>query len=219
MVFARFILIALLSLSAFAADEKKGFELLSAAKIRAALGDYPALGTPASDADFDVLLNWQEIRTEEECAEAKAEEESRLSTMFGGPKGPLTKSEVSKLTLRALPVYAEAGANIYRAKNIWKRPRPYLSNSALKPCIDLESSFAYPSGHTALARTFAHMLSHIWPERRDAFFHRADEVAENRIIGGVHHPSDIVSGKILGDMIAKKLMKGEKFKSLVLELK
>lgn len=219
MIFARFFLVALLSFSAFAVEEKKGFELLSAAKIRAALGDYPALGTPGSDADFEVLLRYQDTRTEEDCAEAKAEEESRLSTMFGGPKGPLTKSEVSKLTLRALPVYAEAGANILKAKNIWKRPRPYLSNTELEPCIDRESSYAYPSGHTALARTFAHMLSHIWPERRDAFFRRADEVAENRVIGGVHHPTDIVSGKILGDMIAKKLMKGEEFKSLVLELK
>lgn len=219
MIIIHVILMSLLTLSAQAVNNKKGFDILSPAKIRAALGDYPALGTPESDEDFAVLLRYQDTRTEEDCAEARLEEQATLGNMFGPPHGPLTKAELRKLTLRALPVYAEAGANILLAKNLYKRPRPYDANPEVKPCIDLEGSYAYPSGHTALARSFAHMLSAIWPERREEFFRRADKSSENRIIGGVHHPTDIIAGKKLGDVLAKKLMKGQKFKQLVIDLK
>lgn len=99
-------------------------------------------------------------------------------------------------------VYAEAGANIYLAKRIYKRPRPYLTRTELTPCIDKESSYAYPSGHTALARLFARLLSRIYPERTAAFLERADEIAENRVLGGVHHPTDLISGKKLGDAMS-----------------
>lgn len=192
-----------------------GFELLSPKEIRNLLGDYPALGTPVSNADFSILLSYQETRSHADCEEARAEESSTLEKMFAGPRGPLSRAEAKKLFLAALPLYAEAGANILRAKNLYKRPRPYLVNLELKPCIDLESSYAYPSGHTALARAFAHFLSARFPDRRSAFFDRAEEVAENRILGGVHHPSDIVAGKKLGDRLARRIQKSEKFRKFL----
>ena len=34
---------------------------------------------------------------------------------------------------------------------------------------------------------------------------RADEIAQNRIIGGVHHPSDIVAGKKLADKVVENI--------------
>ena len=207
MLMIRFLIVFVLCSGAYAQDNKKGFDVFTPGQIRKMLGDFPAEGSPAFEEDFNTLLRFQTVRTEEECAEARLEEEANLGALFAGPKGPLTKEEAKKISLRILPVYAEAGANIWIAKNVYKRPRPYLVNTDLEPCIDRESSYAYPSGHSALARTFAHVLSAFWPERREAFFQRADEVALNRVLGGVHHPSDVEAGKILGDAIAKKVLR------------
>lgn len=198
-----FVLLSVFALDAMAADVS--IRIFTPGTIRKMLGPYPPLGSAESLKDFDVLLEYQRTRTEAECEEASLEESANLISLFGGPKGPLTKKEAKRLQLRFLTVYAEGGANIYLAKKIFKRPRPYLANTELKPCIDREGSYAYPSGHTALARLFARLLSRIYPERAGAFMERADEVATNRILGGVHHPTDIVSGKKLGDALANEV--------------
>ncbi len=200
-------LLTTLSFDAFAARESIRIFLPSA--IRQMLGPYPALGSVGSQNDFDALLEYQRTRTEAECAEASHEEDANLLSLFAGPKGPLTKKEAKRLHPRFLTVYGEAGANIYLAKRIYKRPRPYIANPEIQPCIDRESSYAYPSGHTALSRMFARLLSRIYPERANAFMERANEVANNRILGGVHHPTDIYAGKKLGDALANEVNERE----------
>lgn len=197
------LLLAVLSFNASGATDS--IRIFLPGTIRQMLGPYPVLGSEASNKDFEVLMDYQRTRTAAECEEAALEESANLVSLFGGPQGPLTKSEAKKLQVRFLSVYAEAGANIYLAKKIYKRPRPYIANKEIKPCIDLEGSYAYPSGHTALARMFARLLSRIYPDRAQAFMDRANDVANNRIIGGVHHPTDIVSGKKFGDALANEV--------------
>ena len=42
----------------------------------------------------------------------------------------------------------------------------------------------------------------MFPERAALLLKLGDQAALNRVIGGVHHPSDIAAGKKLGDAIA-----------------
>jgi hypothetical protein len=35
---------------------------------------------------------------------------------------------------------------------------------------------------------------------------RGDEISMHRVLGGVHHPSDIVAGKKLGDAMAMEIV-------------
>lgn len=198
---AVFVALLLTTQTSFASDEKLTIGFFSKKQIRKMLGDYPAPGTAAHAADFDTLMMWQNSRTQAECDEAAAEKTPTLVTMFAGEHGPLTKKEARRLHLRFVEAYINGGINIRTAKEAFDRPRPFVSNPDIKPCIPLATSDAYPSGHTAIARLFARLLSDIYPERTQAFLDRADEVAMNRIIGGVHHPSDIVAGKKLGDAI------------------
>ena len=51
------------------------------------------------------------------------------------------------------------------------------------------------------------MLSDIVPERRAEFFAKADEIALDRVIGGVHFPTDIAAGKVFGDRFHAELLK------------
>lgn len=170
------------------------------------IGPYPKLGTPESDKDFNELFYWQQTRTEAQCAQAKIEEKVSLNTFFGGKTGPLTQKEVKRLKFFFYEYMLRGGAPSTIAKFKYKRPRPYDTDTDLKPCIKLSNSYAYPSGHTTVSRVVAHMLAVKFPQRRDAFMQRADEIAQNRVIGGVHHPSDIVAGKILADELAKDLV-------------
>jgi len=201
-------LFGLLNLN-ISADEKLSFSILTPSAIKTLLGDFPKAGSMEEKKDYETILKYQDTRSSDECALADAENSATLKSIFGGANGPLTDAEASKLEAGLLKYYAEAGANIWLAKRTYKRPRPYDANPEIKPCIELETSYAYPSGHTTFARVFAHLLSAIYPERTKAFFEKADLSAEYRVLGGVHHPSDIVSGKKLADALFE-LMKKEK---------
>ena len=51
----------------------------------------------------------------------------------------------------------------------------------------------------------ADLLSEWDPTREAQFRARADLIGHDRVMSGVHHPTDIVAGKKLGDEIFKKL--------------
>ncbi|MBC7713662.1 MAG: phosphatase PAP2 family protein [Rhizobacter sp.] len=168
------------------------------------LGPFPAVGSTEEKQDIETLLYYQQTRTPEQCAVAQAEANNgSLETFFGGNHGLLSAAELSKVKSQLRWVTVKTGAKILYYKTKFDRIRPYITHPEVKPCIDLESSKSYPSGHTALARVYGRILSVVFPERAILFMKRADEVAMNRIIGGVHHPSDIVAGKKLGDAIAE----------------
>lgn len=190
--------------------EVDSLRVLTPNSIKKLLGPYPAAGSREELHDFAVLRHYQETRTEHECELAEKQEKATLKNLFVSNNGPLTKKEAMLVTPLILKAYAEAGINIYLAKSIFKRPRPYNYNNEIKPCIKLEKSYAYPSGHTAVSRVFARALAKFYPARAEAFLKRADEVAQNRILGGVHHPSDIVAGKKLGDALALKVLENLK---------
>lgn len=105
-----------------------------------------------------------------------------------------------------LKLQATLGANIVWAKRMYKRQRPYLRNPEIKPCIPLESSSSFPSGHSAMGRAVGRYLSKIYPDRVTEIMRIGNQVGKNRIIGGVHHPSDVIAGQKLGDAIAKNFI-------------
>lgn len=179
------------------------------------LGPYPTIGSLEDKQDIDQLLYFQKTRTAEQCALAELEADANLETFFGGSHGLLNANEMTMAKKKLKWLTLKAGAQIYIYKKKFHRPRPYITHPEIKPCIDLEGSEAYPSGHTALARVYARVLSVMFPERGLQFIKRADEVGTNRVLGGVHHPSDIVAGKKLGDALAQDFLGSSDFVSLL----
>jgi len=173
------------------------------------LGPFPPLGSVEAQVDFDQLMDFQKTRTAKQCEEAAAEADASLKAFFAGKKGPLTVQEIEKVQGKMRTVTLKAGAKILYYKKKFDRPRPYLTHPELKPCIELESSKAYPSGHATISRVYARILAVLFPERQFQILKRGDEVALNRVIGGVHHPSDVVAGKMLGDSIADEYLNSE----------
>lgn len=177
------------------------------------IGPFPAPGSTEEINDFTTLLEYQNTRTAEQCAIAQNESDASLKVFFGKL---LSASELDRAQSKLKWLTVKTGAKILIQKQKYRRPRPYESHPEIKPCIDLEGSKAYPSGHTTLARVYARVLSVMHPERSELFMRRSDEASLNRVIGGVHHPSDVVAGKILGDAIADDYLGvGDNFYNLI----
>ena len=201
----------LVSTSVFAQKVDLDNEILSQPELQSLIGQMPKTGSAEEAQDFKVLLQVQQFRTAQDCAIAAKEADTSIETMFGGDQKILTDAEVSKMKTFLFKAYVNVGLNIYRAKNLFKRPRPYVTNPNIKPCIALESSYAYPSGHTMMVRLYARILSKVFPEREQLFLQRATQYSLNRVIGGVHHPSDIAAGNVVADYLAGKMIEKEGF--------
>jgi acid phosphatase (class A) len=131
---------------------------------------------------------------------------ANLENFFAGANGPLTKEEVSKVKIHFAKALVYAGTEIEMAKLYYHRPRPYELHADINPCISKENSKSFPSGHATLARLYAQLLAKYYPEKRNELIERANAIALNRVIGGVHNPTDIEAGKKLGDALAEKIL-------------
>lgn len=87
----------------------------------------------------------------------------------------------------------------FAIKNIFKRPRPFLIHISLMP-IYKPSGYSFPSGHTSLSFSTASALSMAYPKWYVVApsFLWAGAVGYSRVYLGVHNPSDVFAGAILG---------------------
>jgi acid phosphatase (class A) len=98
------------------------------------------------------------------------------------------------------------------AKKNWNRVRPRLADPRIHPCVKLKSEDAsYPSAHASQGIIWASILSEIYPDHRDQLMARGEQIGQDRIIGGVHYPSDVRAGRQIGEAIVKKLMDNSDF--------
>lgn len=188
--------------SAFSSFSSAGLDILSHGQIRKLIGDFPAVGSLSEAKDDETLLELQATRTKKDCDYAASQSKLNLERVFVKPIGPLEDDEYDSLKFKLLKLQAKMLANTVRAKSLYDRPRPYVRNTAIKPCISLESSSSYPSGHSAMGRAIGKFLADRYPDRAEEIMIVADQVGMNRMVGGVHHPSDVVAGRKLGDEIA-----------------
>jgi acid phosphatase (class A) len=175
---------------------------------------FPPPPRPDSDtdqADLKVLREWQAKRTAAECSRARAEARGDFGSLFENVS-PFSKPLPPEVAAFFKRVHGDLDYAVGAVKGRYQRPRPFLRGQGLEPCIVIIGGYAYPSGHAANARLFALILSELVPERRAEFMARADEAALDRIIGGVHYPSDIEAGKRLGEAIYAEIRKNPAFR-------
>ncbi len=174
--------------------------------------DAPADGSAVDKEDLAAVKRWQVERTQAQCAAANAQKDATYDEFFGAvsPFGNPAPAEVEKIFSK---VRVDAGSIDYVVKYKYKRPRPFLRDSSINPCIGRESGYSYPSGHATTSRVFGLILADLVPADAAKFMAYADQAALNRVISGVHHPTDVEAGKTLGDAIYKALKQNGNFKT------
>jgi len=176
-----------------------------------ALPPPPAHGSAVDQADLKEILDLQKSRTPKDCERATSEVHVNLGAFFGAPYGPLTQDQVKKWN----PIFEQALYDtdylVQEVKVHYARPRPYYSDPTITPCIKRETTGAYPSGHAAIARVFERLLEVVDPAQKTEIAAREKQITHDRVLGGVHHPTDIRAGGELGDHIFDLLMKNARF--------
>lgn len=85
-----------------------------------------------------------------------------------------------------------------RIKHIFERPRPY-ENASLQVISRTEASGAsFYSNHASNTMTFAVYTAEFFPAAKIPLIAVAGLVAYSRVYNGVHYPSDILFGMLIG---------------------
>jgi undecaprenyl-diphosphatase len=87
----------------------------------------------------------------------------------------------------------------------YHRPRPFVYHSVSK--LFSESSYSFPSGHTIFFFALAAAVYFYNPRAGNWLFVLAAVIGVARIAAGVHYPSDILAGAILGIITAYIMVK------------
>ncbi len=159
----------------------------------------PKDGSAVQKADLAELHRIQAHRTAAAVARAQADAATRNVFLFATIFGPRFNAKALPLTA-ALSADVEAAekADIEPVKYVFVRLRPFQFDKTLHPvCPASKKPDSYPSGHAMSGYLEALTLASILPEKKDAIFARADDYAQNRLVCGVHYPSDVAAARLL----------------------
>ena len=96
------------------------------------------------------------------------------------------------------------GTGIYKLlKNKINRPRPYKINQSIYLGGKILDQFSFPSGHTLHAVIFSLILIFYLPVLTEILFIFTLLIALSRVILGMHYPSDVFIGGMIGFLIFK----------------
>jgi len=196
--------------------------LMAQADVATVIKEFPAppvAGSEIDIADMAKVREYQVTRTAEDCKRAKFEAPLNIHVVFGPPYGPLTLEETRKLAPLYREIFMHTDEYVNGIKVMYQRLRPYQRDSNIVLCIPSHNSTSYPSGHSTISNTAANIFATIFPDRADALKARGLQMAEDRVLGGVHHPSDVEAGRKLAEIVAEELLKSPSFQIPLTEAK
>mgnify|MGYP001795780194 CR=1 FL=1 len=79
-----------------------------------------------------------------------------------------------------------------------KRERPAMDSPALAPLVGVPSSKSFPSSHAAMSFAAAVIFTYHYPSLWLLFFGLALLISWTRVYVGVHFPSDVLAGTVVG---------------------
>jgi acid phosphatase (class A) len=96
-------------------------------------------------------------------------------------------------------------------KGVWNRPRPFVVSTEINPLGDKPEGSSYPSGASTVNYLTAIILANMVPEKSAALYARGREFGDDRVVLGVHFPSDVEAGRFAATGLAVALMEDATF--------
>jgi acid phosphatase (class A) len=186
---------------AFAAPEAQ-LHYLAASQPDSAvvLAPPPLPGSAEQEADLASVIAVHRACTTNQAALAFSEKKfsvfnftPAVGTFFQLGKLPKTEAFFER-------VQREAEVVSGRAKDYWKRPRPFIIEPSLASG-KLEKSFGYPSGHSTEATVLALVLADLFPAKREDILTISRDLGWHRIWIARHYPTDIYAGRVFAQAI------------------
>jgi acid phosphatase (class A) len=175
----------------------------------------PSNDSAETRAELDQMLKIQKKRTDVQISRAQADADisiNRFAHALGAPPG-FDVNNLPAVTLLFRRITTDEFVIVGTGKDRFARPRPFVLEPRLRPVVEKPPNGAYPSGHTVWGHTVGLVLSEMVPERRAQLMTRAEEYANNRVVAGVHYPSDIESGRMAATAFAAALFASPAFQT------
>ena len=171
----------------------------------------PTVDSPAEKADLQAVLAAVQSRTDAEIKHAQADDQ-RIVFRFADVMGSNFRPENLPFAAQFFRhVYEDGNAATVAAKAYFKRQRPFVVDPDIKIIVVQAPDFSYPSNHSTFAYEAGILLAAMVPEKAAAIFERAADYAHNRVIAGVHFPTDVEAGRISGSVIDNALLHNAHF--------
>ncbi|HTC13796.1 MAG TPA: phosphatase PAP2 family protein [Chthoniobacterales bacterium] len=160
----------------------------------------PALGSPRDQADLLITLSLQNSRTEDQKKEALGDQNYSIRLITD-----VVATDFETKYPNTFKVLANADIDAYfitaKLKKTNGRLRPFVQHPVLVTPLFTAGDFSYPSGHSSGTELQARILGKLFPARSDALLTRSRQVADGRVVAGVHYESDTEAGIELGDLL------------------
>lgn len=111
----------------------------------------------------------------------------------------LSPQQAPRLVALLQKVTREAAQSMGRAKEFYKRHRPFLADDG-NTCVaksTVGNSYDYPSGHTTAGWAWGLVLAQADPARATPILARARAIGDSRVICGVHNASAVENARML----------------------
>jgi undecaprenyl-diphosphatase len=116
---------------------------------------------------------------------------------------PFVYGETGLMVSSKMVIAGAAGLAVYKAiKASTHRLRPFMVNQGISLGTTPLDQYSFPSGHTLHAVSFTVISAHYFPELLWITLPITVLIALSRVILGLHYPSDVGMGALIGSALA-----------------
>jgi acid phosphatase (class A) len=175
----------------------------------------PEQDSEATKDELAALHRIQTKRTPEQVKAARADDVEEDIFVFRGVVGDAFRGDRLPLTTAlSKHVHSDESFISLPLKSRFQRPRPYQWDKSMNAVCKLsEAPNSYPSGHAISGYLEAFTLIAMFPEKSKAIMARADEYAHNRLVCGVHYPSDLAASRLVASAAFGYMLANPKFET------
>lgn len=169
----------------------------------------PIAGSPADLADKARSDQFKTLEDSDRWLLATAHAELRpplalqhFDCVLGLRLGSTTTPLLNRLMQRLFDD-SDAAAELVKARGF--RPRPVGDDAERRACQRVSEagrkSASYPSGSSTVATVYGEAFAALEPQRASEVRRIAHEMGLSRLVCGMHYPSDVAAGEVLGKAV------------------